>query len=158
MSRPPLLELYFYCFSEEDPKDETAMMELWERSTQYSFPLTQSTGFDTLGCVVRSYRFPAVSPLFLNAGPRKKCRHHLLLHCSLCREVHRESLFDRNRQFLSSLAVLSSRARLRNSTGSGSTERANHSSPAQAIHCTYCLTHCLVIIISGSVFVLIAER
>ncbi len=149
MSRPPLLELYFYCFSEEDPKDETAMMELWERSTQYSFPLTQSTGFDTLGCIVRSYRFPAVSPLFLNAGPRKKCRHHLLLHCSLCREVHRESLFDRNRQFLSSLAVLSSRA------------PAQPNDPITAhLHRPYTaltVSHTFIVI-SGSVFVLIVSH
>ncbi len=149
------------------PKDETAMMVLWRRKkkNKYTIQLFIDTElFDTLGFIVRSYRFPVVSPLFLNADPRKKCPHHLLLHCSLCREitvwvVHRKSLFDiknpqhidcRNRPFLLSL-----RCKLK---GSGSTEPHNHSLSAQAIHCTYCLTHCLFIVISGSVFVLIAVR
>lgn len=76
----------FIVFPRKTPKTRLQWWCCGEKSTQYSFPLTEL--FDTLGFIVRSYRFPRVSPLFLNAGPRKKCRHHLLLHCSLCREVH----------------------------------------------------------------------
>lgn len=82
--------------------------------------------------IAKSYRFPVVGPLFLNAGPQKKCPHHLLLYCSLCRKfnvwaVRRKSLFDiknppytdcRNRQFPLGLPVLRSRANCSNSTGS----------------------------------------
>ncbi len=163
--------LFFWGRPQRRDCNDGAMEE--KKKKKYTIQLFIDTElFDTLGFIVRSYRFPVVSPLFLNADPRKKCPHHLLLHCSLCREitvwvVHRKSLFDiknpqhidcRNRPFLLSLPVLSSRAHLRNSTGSGSTEPHNHSLSAQAIHCTYCLTHCLFIVISGSVFVLIAVR
>lgn len=116
----------FFVFLRETPKTR---LQWWcygekKRKRKYTIQLFIDTElFDTLGFIVRSYRFPVVSPLFLNADPRKKCPHHLLLHCSLCREitvwvVHRKSLFDiknpqhidcRNRPFLLSLPVLSSR-------------------------------------------------
>lgn len=92
----------FFVFLRETPKTR---LQWWcyggEKKKKCTIQLFIDTElFDTLGCIVRSYRFPVVSPLFLNADPRKKCPHHLLLHCSLCREntvwaVQRKSLFDK---------------------------------------------------------------
>lgn len=147
----------FIVFPRKTPKTRLQWWCCGEKSTQYSFPLTQNF----LIHWVSSSGLTASQGSHHSSWTLAHERSVIIIFCIvLCVERCMKSLFDIAHWLQEQTVPFESPsgARLWNSTSSGSTELHNPSSPAQAIHCTYCLTHCLLIVISGSVFGLIAER